>query len=272
MRARWWGPALAALLLLLVSGCGHVQRFSLPLAERATPNGLFRLDPPEGERVVYLTIDDGPSYYTVDILNLLAEYGATATFFVATDHLEDYGPVLADATSSGHRLAHHMRADADATLFEDREFVEQFTEAHCLLSSLQETPPEWFRPPRGTYDPDRMAPVLARLGYADRPDTRIFVLATFAPWDAGGITETRWGFWNRSMARIYGDQVAGAAFPGAIVVFHDGPRQTRTENTLISLEVFLKKATKRGFTISAMPDPDPEDRILPDIDCAARGG
>lgn len=39
-------------------------------------------DPPEDEKVVYLTFDDGPSKNTERILNILDQYGVHATFFV----------------------------------------------------------------------------------------------------------------------------------------------------------------------------------------------
>ena len=41
-----------------------------------------RADDGEGEKVIYLTFDDGPSPYTAQLLETLEKYGAKATFFL----------------------------------------------------------------------------------------------------------------------------------------------------------------------------------------------
>ena len=57
-----------------------------PLQERSlilSGNAAAETDDPyAGKKKVYLTFDDGPSQYTDDILDILAEYDVKATFFV----------------------------------------------------------------------------------------------------------------------------------------------------------------------------------------------
>ena len=54
-----------------------------------------------GRKVVYLTIDDGPSEKTQAVLDILDRYGCKATFFVV-GHNPDYFPMIKEAYDRGH--------------------------------------------------------------------------------------------------------------------------------------------------------------------------
>lgn len=56
------------------------------------------------ERVIYLTFDDGPSYYTAKLLKVLEKYDAKATFFVADTY---YADVMKDIVDGGHAIGIH---------------------------------------------------------------------------------------------------------------------------------------------------------------------
>ena len=55
---------------------------------------------------MYLTIDDGPSEKTQQVLDILDRYGCKATFFVV-GHNEDYFPMIAEAYRRGHTIGMH---------------------------------------------------------------------------------------------------------------------------------------------------------------------
>ena len=57
-------------------------------------------------KVVYLTFDDGPCCYTADVLDVLAKYGAKATFFV-TAQFPSYIDMIAREYSEGHAVGVH---------------------------------------------------------------------------------------------------------------------------------------------------------------------
>lgn len=61
-------------------------------------------DPRENEGIIYLTFDDGPSAYTMDILNTLDKYGIKATFFVTTSGNDE---VLLEEFKRGHTIGLH---------------------------------------------------------------------------------------------------------------------------------------------------------------------
>lgn len=235
-----------------------MQHALLPVVEASASDALFRMPPGEEGPVVYLTIDDGPSPSTPAILDMLSRRNATATFFVHTDHIlggtdED---VLRRAVREGHHLANHMPADETAKKLLAGAFAEELLEADARLAELSGTPPLYFRPPRGAYSALTMTGVLEETGYvAADGDRRLYVMASFVPWDAGGLTDTPFAPFNRAVGHHYADDLGRALFDGAIVVFHDGPRTRRTATTLHSLERFLQRAEERGFDVRALPQP-----------------
>lgn len=59
-----------------------------------------------GNKVVYLTFDDGPGRYTEQLLNVLDKYNVKVTFFV-TNQFSGYQKLIAQEASKGHTVAIH---------------------------------------------------------------------------------------------------------------------------------------------------------------------
>lgn len=59
-----------------------------------------------GEKVVYLTFDDGPSYNTKKIIDILAKYNIKGTFFVA-GYSSTHRQYIKEAYDAGHTIALH---------------------------------------------------------------------------------------------------------------------------------------------------------------------
>lgn len=59
-----------------------------------------------GNKVVYLTFDDGPSRYTSRLLDILDKYGVKATFFV-TNQFPKYQYMIGETHRRGHTIALH---------------------------------------------------------------------------------------------------------------------------------------------------------------------
>lgn len=58
---------------------------------------------PDG-KVIYLTFDDGPSKYTTELLNILEQYNAKATFFVVNT---GYSKTMKAIVDAGHAIGMH---------------------------------------------------------------------------------------------------------------------------------------------------------------------
>lgn len=59
------------------------------------------------DKVIALTFDDGPSIYTEEIIDILNENKAVATFFVLGNKLKDYGDIVKKAYLNGNELGNH---------------------------------------------------------------------------------------------------------------------------------------------------------------------
>ena len=60
----------------------------------------------EGDKVVYLTFDDGPGPYTEQLLDVLDKYNVKVTFFV-TNQFPKYQDLIGEEAKRGHSIAVH---------------------------------------------------------------------------------------------------------------------------------------------------------------------
>lgn len=74
-----------------------------------------------GGKRVYLTFDDGPSYYTGKILDILAEYDVLATFFVVGDKPERMDDLYVRIVEEGHEIAAHSYTHDYAEIYQSPE-------------------------------------------------------------------------------------------------------------------------------------------------------
>lgn len=77
-----------------------------PVAPSAGGNSSNDNYAPTGNKVVYLTFDDGPSVNTEKVLDVLARYNAKATFFV-TGNGKKYNHLIQRAHNEGHAIGLH---------------------------------------------------------------------------------------------------------------------------------------------------------------------
>lgn len=59
------------------------------------------------DKTIYLTFDDGPSYLTESILNILKEENIPATFFVTSKQIDKYGFTIKRMVKENHTVALH---------------------------------------------------------------------------------------------------------------------------------------------------------------------
>lgn len=100
---------------------------------------------------VYLTFDDGPSDLTPQVLDLLDEYDAKATFFVVYTDNEKYTSYLKDIVDRGHTLALHSYShDYDKIYQSVDAFLEDFDKVYTWVYEETGVRPTLFRFPGGS--------------------------------------------------------------------------------------------------------------------------
>ncbi|CAI8042511.1 Peptidoglycan-N-acetylglucosamine deacetylase BC_1960 [Geodia barretti] len=110
-----------------------------------------RLVTPDDEgAVVYLTFDDGPHpVYTPQVLDVLARYGARATFFVVGSLAQAYPDIIQRIAAEGHTIANHTWNHEDLAGLSRAAFDETVGRTQAILADLA-TP--CLRPPYGSVD------------------------------------------------------------------------------------------------------------------------
>ena len=104
-----------------------------------------------GVHKVYLTFDDGPSIYTDDILDILAEYGVKATFFViGRDNPVSYDRYIR-IVEEGHTLGMHSYTHIYDEIYASPEsFAEDTQRLRTLLEEVTGVTPRFYRFPGGS--------------------------------------------------------------------------------------------------------------------------
>lgn len=97
----------------------------------------------EDVRKVYLTFDDGPSSNTGRILDILAEYGVKATFFVVGKEEEEYQALYKRIVEEGHTLAMHSYSHKYDEIYQSVDSYAQ--DLSKLQEFLYETTGVWCR-------------------------------------------------------------------------------------------------------------------------------
>ncbi|NQX66587.1 polysaccharide deacetylase family protein [Paenibacillus alba] len=181
------------------------------------------------EKVLALTFDDGPHpAYTDQILELLKQYEAKATFFVVGNKIKLYPDVLSRTLSEGHEIANHTYSHA--YLSQKNDIKKELKDTEALIYATTGQRSQLFRPPGGFYN-ERLVHIVRDEGYkmimwSWQLDTK--------DWDTPGV--------NKIV-----DRVLKNANNGNIVLFHDyieGPTQT-----IAALKIILPELKNRGYRL-----------------------
>ncbi|KAL4739395.1 hypothetical protein BDV11DRAFT_117807 [Aspergillus similis] len=113
---------------------------------------------------VALTFDDGPYIYTEELLDILAHYGAKATFFVNGHNLAGNEWLIQRIVNEGHQLASHTWGHTDLTVLSYDEIVDQMSRLESAFEASVGVVPTYMRPPYLAAD-DYVLSVMGELGY-----------------------------------------------------------------------------------------------------------
>lgn len=103
-----------------------------------------------GNKVVYLTFDDGPSAHTARLLNILDKYGVKATFFV-TNQFPSYQYMISETHRRGHTIALHTLTHNYATLYASEEaYYQDLAGINNIVVAQTGVAPSIVRFPGGT--------------------------------------------------------------------------------------------------------------------------
>ena len=104
------------------------------------------------EKVVYLTFDDGPSQkVTMEILEILNEYGIKATFFVQGRNVSKYPDILKKIHDAGHTIGNHSYSHNYTIIYENEDsFWQDINQCQEIVYEHIGIYPKVFRFPGGS--------------------------------------------------------------------------------------------------------------------------
>lgn len=192
-----------------------------------------------GQPILYLTFDDGPSpVWTPQIVELLDRYDAQATFFVVGVHVRRAPAALRPVAEAGHTIANHTLSHKSLAGRSQEAFAQELLAAEELVrAAVGDLLPDDFRfaylrPPGGGVDANT-GPFAAGLGYR------------VVGWDIDPKD------WRRPGADAISSHVIQRAFPGAIVVLHDGGGAS--QQTVAAVEAILEELSGQGYVFRSLP-------------------
>ena len=110
---------------------------------------------PTRERVVWLTIDDGPSADTPALLDLLDAHGAKATFFLVGERAEQHPDLVREIARRGHGIGNHSHSHPAAWFWAlgPSRMRREVADTQATLTRITGEAPRWFRAVVGMSNP-----------------------------------------------------------------------------------------------------------------------
>ena len=221
----------------------HTAPFPFLLDRFASSRALWHMPRDPASPTVYLTFDDGPNPgATPDLLDVLRETGARATFFIIDAHLNDQtAPIVRRMFEEGHAVALH--SDTRALMIKTPTALAEIltTQRERIQQLAGGVPCPLFRPHAGW----RSVQMLEGL---ERIDHRL-VGWSFGLWD--------FNWYRRPNPTSVATRLSRRASAGDIVVMHDGhhknPRADR-RHTVEATRYLVPALRARGFSFGRLCD------------------
>jgi peptidoglycan/xylan/chitin deacetylase (PgdA/CDA1 family) len=140
------------------------RSLGVPLAGHGRREAISSVD--TSEPVVALTFDDGPHpEQTPRLLDLLAERGIRATFYLIGANAQAHPEIVERTLAEGHELGNHTWSHRFLTTQRSRSILEEVGSAHSVINDITGAPPATLRPPYGAVTPGLSGWMNSRFGY-----------------------------------------------------------------------------------------------------------
>lgn len=173
------------------------------------------------DKILYLTFDDGPHpEITPQVLDLLDNYGARATFFCVGENVSRYPHIFKDIQQRGHAVGNHTYNHLKGWRTSLDTYLNNTAQAAAVI------PSNLFRPPYGQITPAQIK--------ALRKQYRIVMWSILTrDYERGR---------NANQTALTLNRITG---PGDVVVFHDSEKAA--DRMFIMLESMLRHFHQLGY-------------------------
>lgn len=191
----------------------------------------FCNNPLETEKKIALTFDDGPSEFTLQVLELLKKYNVRAAFFCIGKNIEKHPEIVKQIIAEGHLAGNHSYSHSKFFDFYNAKKIKaEIEKTDELLKKFTSKKINFFRPPYGVTTP------------SIRRALKITGHKTIG-WNIrslDGGTKNQELIFNRIIKRVS---------PGGIVLLHD----TASHSVLV-LEQFLQFLQQNNYEVISIEE------------------
>ncbi len=177
---------------------------------------------------VALSFDDGPGPYTTEILDILEEFGAGATFYPVGIQIRSWPGLIGATFDAGHDIGNHTMSHPKLSKLSVDDQQKEIAGLDDLVSDKIGELPTTIRPPYGDL-PSTPLP---------DPHNRPVVL-----WSVDSLD------WKKRSAEAIIEEVLSDVGAGDIILMHE-----LYQRTVNALPVILAELAARGLTVVSVTD------------------
>jgi peptidoglycan/xylan/chitin deacetylase (PgdA/CDA1 family) len=197
---------------------------------------------PTSSKIIALTIDDVPSQHTEEIMSILKENDAHATFFTIGSQVTGRKKILEDLVRAGNELGNHAMHDEPSRSLSDAVLAKEIDSVDLTIQEVYGAagvapPPKYFRPGSGFFS-NRMRKSVKDMHYQ-------IVLGSIYPHDP-----------MISWWRVNARHILSMLRPGGIIICHD-----RRSWTVPMLRKVLPEMKRRGYRVVTLTELLKEKKI-----------
>lgn len=198
-----------------------------------------------GEKIVYLTFDDGPGQYTAELLDILKKYNVKATFFV-TNQFKKYVPLIKREYDEGHVIAVHSLTHKWSIYQSVETYLKDFNDMNDIIYKYTGERAQIFRFPGGGSNT------------VSRKYSKGVVKAIASKMTEKGYVYFDWNVDSNDAAgaksdAIYKNVIAGIEkHKSSVVLMHDIKR-----GTVDVIEEIIKYGLENGYTFKTLTTTSP---------------
>lgn len=195
-----------------------------PLIKTIFSDLVWNID--TNDKKVFITFDDGPiPELTPWVLDVLQDYGFTATFFCVGDNVKKYPHLQDRILSEGHSVGNHTFNHLNGWHTDNEDYISNVALCDMYVAS------NLFRPPYG-----KLKPGQSQVIKQDK---------TIVMWDVlSGDFDV-----NISEEKCLSN-VMNNYKPGSIIVFHDNVKAEKKLKYVLPL--FLRELAENGFVSESL--------------------
>ena len=202
------------------------------------------------DKTIYLTFDDGPSYLTNEILDILKEENVPATFFVTSHQIDKYQNIIKREYTENHTVAIHTATHNYSYIYSsEQNYFNDLNEIRNKVFNIIGEKPRIIRLPGGSsntiskkYSPGIMTRITEILTHNDF----YYYDWNIDSMDASGRIDEN---------QIYNNVITHLKSGTNIILMHDSPTKMTTVGALRDI---IKYGKDNGYTFAKITKKTPQ--------------